>query len=141
MMKPERVFSGQRLNPSRIQDWFWGEKHFPEIAQLVRFAERGVSVCVASGGDLALALRYSNHSADGFVDEITDKIRDDVKFGRAFVFPREAAACILGLRVSPLAVIKSSTKLRGNAQRVVFSRETRERRHEYVGGWYFSMGT
>ena len=88
MMKPERVFSGQRLNPSRIQDWFWGEKHFPEIAQLVRFAERGVSVCVASGGDLALALRYSNHSSvDGFVDEITDKIRDDVKFGRAFVSP------------------------------------------------------
>ena len=64
-------------------------------------------------GDLALALRYSNHSgADGFVDEITEKIRDDVKFGRAFVFPREAADCIPGLRVSPLAVIKSTTKLR-----------------------------
>ena len=141
-MKPKRVFSGQCLNPLRIQDWFGGEKHFPELAQLVRFAEREVPVCAASGGGLALALRYSNHSsADGFVDEINDKIRDDVKFGRAFVFPREAAACILGLRVSPLAVIKSSTKLRGNAQRVVFSRETRERRHEYVGGWYFSMGT
>ena len=112
MMKPERAFSGQCLNPSRIQDWFGGEKHFLEIAQLVRLAERGVPVCVASGGDLALALRYPNHSADGFLDEITDKIRDDVKFGRAFVFPREAAACIPGLRVSPLAVIKPSTKLR-----------------------------
>ena len=87
MMKTEREFSGQCLNPSRIQDWFGGEKHFPEIAQLVRLAERGVPVRIASGGDLALALRYSNHSADGFVDEITDKIRDDVKFGRAFVFP------------------------------------------------------
>ena len=113
MMKPERVFSGQCLNPSRIQGWFGSEKHFPEIAQLVRLAERGVPVRVASGGDLALALRYSNHSsADGFVDEINDKIRDDVKFGRAFVFSREAASCIPGLRVSPLAVIKSSTKLR-----------------------------
>ena len=46
MMKPERVFSGQRLNPSRIQDWFGGEKHFPEIAQLVRLADHGVR-CVS----------------------------------------------------------------------------------------------
>ena len=105
MMKPEHVFSGQCMNPSRIQDWFWGEKHFPEMAQLVRLTEHGVPVFVSIGGDLALVLRYSNHSsADGFVD--------NVKFGPAFVFPREAAACIPGLRVSPLAVIKSSTKLR-----------------------------
>ena len=46
------------------------------------------------------------------MDEIANKIRDDVKFGRAFVFHREAAACIPRLLVSPLAVIKSSTKLR-----------------------------
>ena len=113
MMKQERVFSGLCLNLSLTQDWFGGEKHSPEIAQLIRFAKRGVPVCVASRGDLALALRYLNHSsAGGFVDEIADKIRDDVKFGRAFVLPREAAARIPGMRVSPLAVTKSSTKLR-----------------------------
>ena len=93
-MKPERVFSGQCLNPSRIQDWFGGEKHFLEIAQLVRLAERGVPVCVASGGDLALALRYPNHSADGFLDEITDKIRDDVKNRPRVRFPpRDGGMC------------------------------------------------
>ena len=59
MMKPERVFSGQRLNPSRIQDWFGGEKHFPEIAQLVRPCRSRGSVCVASQGGLAPALRHS----------------------------------------------------------------------------------
>ena len=46
------------------------------------------------------------------MDEINNKTRDDVKFGSAFVLPREAAARIPGLRVSPLAAIKSSTKLR-----------------------------
>ena len=35
-----------------------------------------------------------------------------LKIGRAFVFPRETAACVPGLRVSTLAVPKSSTKLR-----------------------------
>ena len=45
------------------------------------------------------------------MDEITNKIRDDVRFGRAFVFPRESGARIPRLLVSPLAVIKSSTKL------------------------------
>ena len=107
VMKPKRVFSGQYLNPSRIQHWVG-----PEVARLVRLAEHGVPVFVASGGDLALARRYSNHSSDDeYVDEITNQIRDDVKFGRASVF-REAAACIPGLRVSPLTVINFSRKLR-----------------------------
>ena len=55
MMKQERVFSGLCLNLSLTQDWFGGEKHSPEIAQLIRFAKRGVPVCVASRGDLPLA--------------------------------------------------------------------------------------
>ena len=50
MMKPVRVFSWQCLNPSRIHDCFGGEKHFPEIAQLVLLAEHGVPMWVASGG-------------------------------------------------------------------------------------------
>ena len=113
MMEPERVFSGHRLNPSRILEWFGRTKGFPEAEKLARLAEHGVPVCVASGGDLTFALRYENHSsADMYSNEITDKIRDDVRLGRAFVFPREAAARIPGLRVSPLAVMKSSTKLR-----------------------------
>ena len=138
MMKLERVFSGQCLNHSRIQDWFGSEKHFPEIAQLVCLAESGVAVRVASGGDLAFALRYSNHSsADGFVDDFTDKIRDDVRFGCAFVFPREAAACLPGVRVSPLAVIKSSTKLSVVHDFIVLERpvnDKRQRRHRVFVG-------
>ena len=39
MMKPKRVFSGQYLNPSRIQHWVG-----PEVARLVRLAEHGVPV-------------------------------------------------------------------------------------------------
>ena len=51
MMKPERVFLGQCLNPSRSQDWFGGEKHFPEIAQLVRPCRVwGSGVCRWWGG-------------------------------------------------------------------------------------------
>ena len=83
------------------------------MTQLVRLAEHGAPVCVASEGVLALALRHSNNSsADVYVDEITNTIRKDVRFGHAFVLPREAAARIPGLRVSPLAVIQSRRKLR-----------------------------
>ena len=83
------------------------------MAQLVRLAEHGVSVRVASRGDPALALQYSNNSSAGmYVDAITNKIRDDVRFGRAFVSPRDAAARIPRLRVSPQASSKSSTKVR-----------------------------
>ena len=94
-MKPERVFSGQCLNPSRIQDWFGGEKHFPEIAQLVRPCRSRGSVCVASQGGLAPALRHSNHSSvDVYVDEITNKIRDDVKNQPRVRFPpRDGGMC------------------------------------------------
>ena len=62
---------------------------FPRSHNSSALAEYGVPVSVAGGGDLALALRYSNHSsADLYVDEITNKIRDDLKIGRPFVFPR-----------------------------------------------------
>ena len=96
-MKPESVFSGQCLNRLRIQDWFGDEKHFPEIAQLVRLAEHGVPVCVFSGGDLALTRRYSNHSsADVCVDEITNKIRDDVKIRPRVLFPPRGGGTYTG---------------------------------------------
>ena len=84
MMKPERVLSGQCLNPSRFQDWFGATNGLP------RSHNSSTLPCMGfrCGRDLALAVRYSNHSsADLHVDENTNKIRDDVIFGRAFVFP------------------------------------------------------
>lgn len=71
-MEPKSVCLGHGLSPSRIQDWRGRDKRFPEVEQLVHLAEHGVPVSVASGGDLALALRYSNHSsADLYVAEVT----------------------------------------------------------------------
>ena len=107
-----RVFgavSESFANPGLV----WGRETFPRDRTTRPPCRSRGSVCVASQGGLAFALRPSNHSSvDVYVDEITNKIRDDVRFGRAFVSPRDAAARIPGLRVSPQALSKSSTKVR-----------------------------
>ena len=40
------------------------------------------------------------------------KVMEDVRLGRAFIFPREVASRIPGLRVSPVGVAVSATKVR-----------------------------
>ena len=102
-----------RLNPSLIRTWFGDIKGFPEIDQLVHIAEHGAPVHVDGVGDIGAALAYSNHSSVGaHVDRIVAKIAEDVKFGHAFVFPIRAAASIPGLRLSPLGVVVSTSKVR-----------------------------
>ena len=89
-----RVFgavSESFANPGLV----WGRETFPrDRTTRPRCRSRG-SVCVASQGGLAPALRHSNHSSvDVYVDEITDKIRDDVKNRPRVRFPpRDGGMC------------------------------------------------
>ena len=63
-------------------------------------------MCVARGGDLSSELAYGNHPSVAPHDAIVhDKVCTDVIHGRALVFDSRFASEILGLRVSPLAVV------------------------------------
>ena len=75
-------------------------------------------MCVASGGDLTLVPRYSNHSsADMYVNEITNKTRDDVKFGPAFVFLQRGGDMFTG--AARLAAGSNQIQYHGTRLRVV----------------------
>ena len=64
-------------------------------------------------GDLKAALQYSNHSSiDQYTGHFVAKVAEDVRLGRAFIFPREMASRIPGLRVSPVGVAVSAIKVR-----------------------------
>ena len=66
-----------------------------------------------NAGDLGAALQYCNHSSVApYASTVVAKIADDVRLGRAFVFPRETAGRTPGLRVSPLGVTVSPSKIR-----------------------------
>ena len=83
-------------------------KKFVHIDLLVNIIAHWVPVEVGGVGDLDAALVYGNHSSIGpYEENITSKIADDVRLGRALVFPREAADRIPGLHMSPLGVTLS----------------------------------
>ena len=78
----------------------------------MRIADNGAPVEVDGVGNLKAALAYSNHrSIAPYSKQILRKVWDDVRFGRAFVFPRNSAAFVRGLRLSPLGAAVSPTKL------------------------------
>ena len=79
----------------------------PDIKQ---FAVHGVPVRVAGGKGVTAALRYNSHSSVGAHEQLT-KIHEDVVYGRAWVFPRDSAEQIPGLRLSTLGLVVTS-KLR-----------------------------
>ena len=83
------------------------------MEQLAAIAEHGAPVHVEGGSDIGAALAYSNHRsvAPHSVSTLA-KIFDDVRFGRAFIFPRREAHIIPNLRVSPMAVVVSPSKNR-----------------------------
>ena len=61
--------------------------------------------------DITAALAYENHSSvTPYTRDIVNKIHEDVRFGRAFVFPFRLVNEILGLRLSPLAVVESTSE-------------------------------
>lgn len=109
----ERLLPIPQVDPIRVREWFGGIKDFPLVDLLVQIVSFGAPVPVAEGGDLESALEYGNHrSALQHDAHILAKIREDVQYGRAFVFPYAAAYQIAGLRVSPLGVVVNPKKAR-----------------------------
>lgn len=97
MMALENRLPVPRANVGRVAAWFGCTKRFPQIDLLVKIITNGVPVVVDDGGDLGAALQYGNHrSIVPYEGNILCKIADDVRLGRAFVFPRDTADSIPG---------------------------------------------
>lgn len=104
--------SKPRMRAGVVQSWFGDVKKFPDIARLVTVIEWGVPVDVLDGGRLSSELAYGNHrSTEHYLCELLTKVREDVMNGRAFVLPRQEAPCIPEIRVSPLGIVASHTKI------------------------------
>ena len=101
-----------RIFESQVRNWFGGVKGFPKVDQLASIAAHGAPVHVNGFGatDTAAALAYETHrSVSPYTGDIINKIHEDLRFGRAFVFPFRLVNEILGLRLSPLAVVESTS--------------------------------
>ena len=102
-----------RVDAVRVLEWFGENKQFPPAQQVVQILSHGVPVRINGVEDLKAALQYSNHSSiDQYTGYFVTKIVEDVRLGQAFIFPREMASCNPGLRVSPVGVAVSATKVR-----------------------------
>lgn len=102
-----------RIDAACVRQWFGGVKEFPDIDLLIQIVSQGAPVPVMGQGDLLAAFAYGNHSSSHrFSPHILEKIVEDVSMGRAFVFPRESAAQIPGIRISPLTIAESPSKVR-----------------------------
>ena len=102
-----------RIFESQVRNWFGGVKGFPKVDQLASIAAHGAPVHVNGFGatDTAAALAYETHrSVSPYTGDIINKIHEDLRFGRAFVFPFRLVNEILGLRLSPLAVVESTSE-------------------------------
>ena len=65
----------------------------------MQIISQGAPVPVAGAGDLSAASGYENHSSAAcFSPHILEKIVEDVSHGRSFVFPRDVADQIPGIR-------------------------------------------
>lgn len=108
-----RTLPVPKVDGDQIRSWFGDVKRFPDIDLFVDIVTKGAPVAVEGEGDLQAALQYGNHrSVDNFAPKILDEIKKDLLLGRAFVFPREVAEDIPGIRISPLTVAVSATKTR-----------------------------
>ena len=102
-----------RVDAVRVLEWFGGIKQYPQAQQVTQILSHGVPVRVNGVGDLKAALQYSNHSSiDQYTRHFVTKVVEDIRLGRAFIIPREVASRIPGLRVSPVGVAVSATKVR-----------------------------
>ena len=100
-----------RVDAVRVLEWFGGIKQFSHAQQVAQILFHGVPVRVNVVGDLKAALQYSNHSSIvQYTGHFVAKVAEVVRLGRAFIFPREMASRIPGLRVSPVGVAVSATK-------------------------------
>lgn len=70
-------------------------------------------VPIEGRGDLMEELRYGNRgSAKPYSQETLQKVFDDVRFGRAFLFPKRVARSVKGLQVSRMSVLVSPKETR-----------------------------
>ena len=96
------------IHPHIVRHWFGTVKNFPRADQLLRVLARGFPVCVAWGSNLTAELAYGNQpSVAPHAVAVHQKIYADVVHGRVFVFKLSSASDIPGLRVSPLAVVRT----------------------------------
>ena len=101
------------MDAVRVLEWFGGIKQFPHAQQVAQILSHGVPVRVNGVGDLKATLQYSNHSSiDQYTGHFVTKVVEDVRLGRAFVFPRKMASRFSGFKVSPVGVAVSATKVR-----------------------------
>lgn len=109
----ERRLEVPRVRADFVRFWFGRRKGFSQVEEVARIITDGADVPVTGAVDLEAALKYGNHSSvHAHSSHILQKICDDVRFGRAFIFPRGFAASIPGLRISPLGVVVSPRKVR-----------------------------
>ena len=88
----EMALEVPRVRAVQILFRFGRVKGFLGVEQLAAVAERGAPVHVAGDTDVGAVLAYSNHrSVAPHVDSILAIVFDDVRFGRAFIFPSGAA--------------------------------------------------
>ena len=93
-----------RVDAVRVLEMFGGINQFPHAQQVAQILSHGVPVRVNGVGDLKAALQYSNHSSiDQYTEHFVTNVVKHVRLGRAFIFLREMASRIPGLRVSPVS--------------------------------------
>ena len=89
-----------------VRHWFGIVNIFPEVVPLLCVVAPDAPVCVARGWDLAAELAYGNHpSIVPHVADVHKKICSDVVHGLALVLDLPRVTDVLGLRLSPLAVV------------------------------------
>ncbi|CAM9488011.1 unnamed protein product [Discosporangium mesarthrocarpum] len=108
------IFLAPHLDARRIDRSFGVKRGFPHVGSVVQLAHFGVLGGVIDADTLHQALQYGNHNS------MLIEISNDVRLGRAIVFPKGLAPQIHGLRMSPLAVVHEGTKAR-NIHNLTFS--------------------
>lgn len=110
-MALENQFLVPRVNAGRVAAC--QTKRFPQIDLLVNSITHVVPVVVDGGGNLGAAMQYGNHrSIVPYEGKILSNLADNVRLGRAFVFPRNTTGRTPGLRVSTVEVTVSPLKIR-----------------------------
>lgn len=107
-----------QASANRIAFWFGRVKKFPHAKQLTALARDGVPITLAKSlpetqvrANLRKAMSYQNHrSILPHRHAVVDKIYEDVRQGRAYVFPKAFAEELKGLWISPMGAVVSGTE-------------------------------
>lgn len=81
-----------RVRADFIRFWFGRLKGLPSVEMVANIAVNGAKVPVGGAGDLIEEMKYGNHgSAKPYSHDILQKLFDDVRFGRAFIYSQKVA--------------------------------------------------